>query len=346
MPTALNALLLVDDRALQLPDPLRATLATALSLALRRAGPLTVPELAAARRRAPVTVRRHLRALGRQGWPLLTCQGRLWLVDASRVASRLQAPPSRDETALPNRLKTLTAAAPGRDTEQKDQQPAAMAPVKAAAAATIPDPAAAPPEPQDPEQPAREALRSAGIYPDLASDLAQRPWVTANLVRRCAAALGTRPDIRSVPAVLARVLLNREAAVALARSAPERVCQQRLREAQAHLKAHHPAAADQPLHTLWRRALARLETTWDPQAVRAYLQQATPLGAEGGVLLLAVPDVAACQWLNARARGPVLTALAGGPPRGKQAAALANALDAIKDVQFVVARNSDAASHA
>ncbi len=380
MTAPMTALVLADDRILRLRDPLRATLATALTLGLRVGAPLTLPELAAARHRAPATVRRHLRALAALGWPLLIRRDRLLLVDAQQVALRAVAPSppapatptsgqgrATDEPVGGERasaqpqpagwdespaahaaagVKMDTPAAVGRDIEQKDpredQEAAAEeAAAQASAAAASLDSPTGGPQAAGQAQQARAALVELGVYPETATDLARLPWATPLLVRRCAAALATRPQIHSLAGVLVKVLRNRDGAVALARSAPQRLARHKMQAAYARQEAAAPAAGRDPalaaLRTLWRRALVRLETTWDAQAVRAYLQPATPLGAENGVLLLAAASVEACEWLNARARGAVLTAL------GRDAARPPGLPGAINAVQFVVARNGDLA---
>ncbi|MEN6480319.1 MAG: hypothetical protein ABFD20_11885 [Anaerolineales bacterium] len=329
MTEALDALLLTDARILVLPDALQVTLATALALCRANDAahsPITLPALAAARRRSPETVRRHLAALAREGWVLARQEGRTLLIQADDLTLRC-APPLRDETTpaeAHSAVKTERATAPAHLDKKRpqDQKQEASSTTMGILPSSTPDDAAI------------AALVGAGVYPELAVELARLPWVTASLVRRSVLALRTRRDVHSLPALLAAVLRNEQGAVALARSAPRRHCQAATRAASQAAAQEAPPAAQsvsQALREAWARALARLQTTWDPEAVRVHLRQARPLGAENGVLVLGVPSAAACDWLNTRARGAVLTAF--DPIDGQP----------LKDVQFVVARRGEGA---
>lgn len=315
-----TTVILVDAGVAGLRDPLRVTLETAVSLCREAGGPVTLLALSAARRRAPATVQGHLRALARLGWPLRRREGRAVWIDAARLPLAAERALTGGDDAA---VKKDRFAAHARDIQIK----AARREEEEAAAASSEGETA----PQE-GRIARtaQALKAVGVYPELAVQLARLPWVTADLVRRCALALEARRDVRNLPGLLVRVLRNKGDAIALARSAPERHLQasgrQSLCAAQRPARAHQ-SPEQRALGEIWQRALVQLRTVWGGGEVEAELGRAVPLGAENQVLLLSIPNTLACERLNMRARGAVLQAwqaVRGAPP--------------LRDVQFVPGR--------
>jgi hypothetical protein len=342
MPDSLPALVLADPRIMALRDPLRATLETALILCHHAGAPVPLLALAKERRRAPATLRRHLGALARLGWPLRRREGHALWVDATALGLATPAarstPPNEMPPAPPLNVKNDTPAPLGHEIKIEAESKEEEASSSSLSGSSLSSPTAPPQAPADDEASRREVVRALaelGVYLELAASLARLPWVTLPLVRRCGAALAGRRGVRNLPGLLIKVLRQRDDAIALARSAP------RLR-AVATTRADHEAArarqladeaadsARRALQEWWRRALAQLESAGDAEIVQARLSQVRPVSVTNGVLLLSVRDPFTCDWIHSRARRPLLAALSAieDAPR-------------IREVQTMVARNGD-----
>lgn len=140
-------------------------------------------------------------------------------------------------------------------------------------------------------------LTEAGVYPQLARELAHRPWVTAALAAAWIAELEATPGIRNLAAVLVHTLRSPERCLPAPKPRPPPI--------QTATPESDHGLSGLPWDAL-RAALC--QQLPDPCAL--WLEKARPLALGDGILVIAVPNALAAEWLMVRGMGRAQAAVA------------------------------------
>jgi DNA-binding transcriptional ArsR family regulator len=150
-------------------------------------------------------------------------------------------------------------------------------------------------------------LTDAGVYPQLARELARLPWVTPDLVEAWIVELKSRSAVRKVPAVLVRTLRRRDRCLPVPprrQAAPEQLTDKAEGTPQAAAEAAieaDPAPFNNGLGDLpWREVLVRFSERLGPRAEALGMPRAAALALSDGVLIIGVPSALAADWLMTR----------------------------------------------
>ncbi|MHB9033316.1 MAG: ArsR family transcriptional regulator [Anaerolineae bacterium] len=187
MTTSMPYLIVPCQAVPDLPDHLRVTYALILGLAWGASGnatpPVTIRELAELRGLSPRAIDAHLAALRRAGY--------------------VENAPQRDGLPLvliPRPLPGVSALPPA----PQDAPPAQGETAERAGGST--NRSSLPPLNLDQDNSSYSLLVHAGVYPSVAITLAQRPWMTPELVRAWAEHLRTTKGVRHLGGLLASIL--------------------------------------------------------------------------------------------------------------------------------------------